>query len=194
MHAKVQVCKRAQRRRRKTRAAFSSPNVWRYCTEVFDYLPLAAVIDKGVFCVHGGLSPSINTSLFQAFGKQRAFDECFQSTTFGLSTEKWRCRTKVGEKKTDGDCKRANVFRANVRHVSMRRPFCREREWAKTRARASDHSIEMREIKASARCRLWSDPEDSPGFGMSPRGAGFLFGPDVVQRFCDDNKMDFICR
>ncbi|KAI6192295.1 Serine/threonine-protein phosphatase [Aphelenchoides bicaudatus] len=41
---------------------------------------------------------------------------------------------------------------------------------------------------------LWSDPEDANGFGMSPRGAGFLFGPDVVQNFCETNKVDLICR
>jgi Calcineurin-like phosphoesterase len=40
---------------------FGSVNVWRYCTDLFDYLSLSALIDNKVFCVHGGLSPAINT-------------------------------------------------------------------------------------------------------------------------------------
>ena len=40
---------------------YGSVNVWRYCTEIFDYLPLASIIDDKVFAVHGGLSPSIST-------------------------------------------------------------------------------------------------------------------------------------
>ena len=43
---------------------FGSVNVWRYCCEIFDYLSLSAIIDDKIFCVHGGLSPSI-TSLDQ---------------------------------------------------------------------------------------------------------------------------------
>lgn len=34
---------------------------FRYCTEIFDYLSLSAIIDGRIFCVHGGLSPSIQT-------------------------------------------------------------------------------------------------------------------------------------
>lgn len=34
---------------------------FRYCTEIFDYLSLSAIIDGKIFCVHGGLSPSIQT-------------------------------------------------------------------------------------------------------------------------------------
>ncbi|ESX01362.1 Serine/threonine-protein phosphatase 4 catalytic subunit [Ogataea parapolymorpha DL-1] len=46
---------------------YGSANVWRYCCDVFDYLALGAYIlsgasaDGGVLCVHGGLSPAIET-------------------------------------------------------------------------------------------------------------------------------------
>uniref|UniRef100_H2NQK4 protein-serine/threonine phosphatase n=1 Tax=Pongo abelii TaxID=9601 RepID=H2NQK4_PONAB len=39
---------------------YGSVTVWRYCTEIFDYLSLSAH-DGKIFCVHGGLSPSIQT-------------------------------------------------------------------------------------------------------------------------------------
>jgi len=40
---------------------YGSANAWKYCTEVFDYLALACIIDGSVLCVHGGLSPDITT-------------------------------------------------------------------------------------------------------------------------------------
>ncbi len=38
---------------------YGNANVWRYFTEMFDYLSVAALIDESVFCVHAGLSQSI---------------------------------------------------------------------------------------------------------------------------------------
>ncbi|KAJ1960266.1 putative serine/threonine protein phosphatase [Dipsacomyces acuminosporus] len=38
---------------------YNSAQVWRDFTDLFDYLTLAVTINDSIFCVHGGLSPSI---------------------------------------------------------------------------------------------------------------------------------------
>ena len=103
---------------------YGSITVWRYCTEIFDYLSLSAIIDGKIFCVHGGLSPSIQT------------------------LDQIRTIDRKQEVPHDG-------------------PMCD---------------------------LLWSDPEDTHGWGVSPRGAGYLFGSDVVSQFNGANNIEMICR
>ncbi|XP_065195120.1 serine/threonine-protein phosphatase 4 catalytic subunit [Sycon ciliatum] len=104
---------------------YGSVNVWRYCTEVFDYLSLSAIIDGKIFCVHGGLSPSIQT------------------------LDQIRTINRKQEVPHDG-------------------PMCD---------------------------LLWSDPDEKQGsWEKSPRGAGFLFGRDVVTDFNAANNIDMMCR
>ena len=103
---------------------YGSVNVWRYCTEIFDYLSLSAIIEDKIFTVHGGLSPSINT------------------------LDQIRVIDRKQEVPHDG-----------------------------------------------AMCDLmWSDPEEIDGWGLSPRGAGYLFGGDVVAMFNERNDLDLIAR
>jgi len=40
---------------------YGNANAWKYCTQVFDLLTVAALINGRVLCVHGGLSPDIRT-------------------------------------------------------------------------------------------------------------------------------------
>ncbi|CAM9378239.1 unnamed protein product [Phaeothamnion confervicola] len=103
---------------------YGSVNVWRYCTEIFDYLSLSAIIDGKIFCVHGGLSPSINT-----LDQIRVLD----------------------------------------------------------RKQEVPHDGAMCDL-------LWSDPEEIDGWGLSPRGAGYLFGGDVVDKFNETNGLSLIAR
>ncbi|KAL1929408.1 hypothetical protein VTP01DRAFT_1546 [Rhizomucor pusillus] len=103
---------------------YGTANVWRYCCEVFDYLSLSAIIDDKIFCVHGGLSPSINT-------------------------------------------------------LDQIRTIDRKQE--------VPHDGAMCDL-------LWSDPDEIDGWGYSPRGAGYLFGGDVVESFLHANDLELIAR
>lgn len=105
---------------------YGSVNVWRYCCDVFDYLSLGAVVGGpgGVFCIHGGLSPDIDS-------------------------------------------------------VDQIRFLDRKQE--------VPHEGGMCDL-------LWSDPEDVPGWAISPRGAGFLFGENEVRRFLHTNNISLIAR
>ena len=103
---------------------YGSVNVWRYCTDIFDYLSLSALVDNRILCVHGGLSPTITS-------------------------------------------------------VDQIRTIDRKQE--------VPHDGAMCDL-------LWSDPEDVTGWGLSPRGAGYLFGGDVCHQFNRTNGVDLIAR
>ncbi|TXG63971.1 hypothetical protein EZV62_010965 [Acer yangbiense] len=40
---------------------YGNANVWMIFTDLFDYFPLTALVQSEIFCLHGGLSPSIET-------------------------------------------------------------------------------------------------------------------------------------
>jgi len=40
---------------------YGNTNVWKYFTDLFDFLPMTALIEDRIFCMHGGLSPSLDT-------------------------------------------------------------------------------------------------------------------------------------
>jgi serine/threonine-protein phosphatase 2A catalytic subunit len=39
---------------------YGSGSVWKMLTDLFDYLPITALIENQIFCLHGGLSPDID--------------------------------------------------------------------------------------------------------------------------------------
>ncbi|XBH73647.1 hypothetical protein VPH35_100722 [Triticum aestivum] len=40
---------------------YGNATVWKTFTDLFDYFPLTALVESEIFCLHGGLSPSIET-------------------------------------------------------------------------------------------------------------------------------------
>eukprot|EP01054_Gregarina_sp_Poly1_P001164 Gregarina_sp_Poly_1__1163@NODE_1284_length_4497_cov_74_202257_g6_i1_p2_GENE_NODE_1284_length_4497_cov_74_202257_g6_i1NODE_1284_length_4497_cov_74_202257_g6_i1_p2_ORF_typecomplete_len312_score38_39Metallophos/PF00149_28/3_2e45Metallophos_2/PF12850_7/4_8e05_NODE_1284_length_4497_cov_74_202257_g6_i135254460 len=104
---------------------YGNASVWRMCTDLFDYLTLAAVVDGRVFCVHGGLSP-------------------------------------------------------DVRLIDQLRTIHRARE--------IPHTGAFGDV-------VWSDPDENiSSWAVNPRGAGWLFGPQVTNEFCQLNDMELIAR
>jgi len=103
---------------------YGNANVWNYFTDLFDFLPMTALVAGKIFCLHGGLSPSIDT---------------------------------------------LDVARAleRVQEVPHEGPMCD---------------------------LVWSDPDQRPGWGISPRGAGYTFGVDVTKHFNHTNGLDLIAR
>lgn len=104
---------------------YGSANVWHYFTDMFDFLAISVVIDNSIFCVHGGLSPTILT----------------------------------------------------VDQIKIVDRF-----------KEIPHEGPMADL-------VWSDPDVTrPDFSMSPRGAGYTFGIDVVKKFLSRNNLSHILR
>ena len=104
---------------------YGNANVWHYFTDMFDFLTLSVVIDNQIFCVHGGLSPSIHS-----IDQIKIID----------------------------------------------------------RFREIPHEGPMADL-------VWSDPDpERDEFSLSPRGAGYTFGAQVVKKFLDVNSMSSILR
>lgn len=103
---------------------YGSLNVWKECTNVFDYMTISAVIDNKIFCVHGGLSPKIK-------------------------------------------------FINDLQEINRKQEI--------------PHAGPMCDI-------MWSDPDDVKSWTYSTRGAGWLFGHEIVEKFCFENKIELIAR
>ena len=40
---------------------YGNCNSWKYFVDLFDYLPIGAIINEKILCIHGGLSPNLKT-------------------------------------------------------------------------------------------------------------------------------------
>lgn len=126
---------------------YGSVNVWRYCCEIFDYLSLSAIIDDKIFCVHGGLSPSITT-----LDQIRTIDRKQEVPHDGAM-----CDLLWSD--PDGEFK------------------------------CIDYLFDLLPMLI-----LTTFLTDIEGWGLSPRGAGYLFGGDVSNQFIHTNNLELIAR
>lgn len=114
--------------------------------EIFNYLPLFAVVNDSVFIVHGGLFHATDATLQEL-------------------NEINRCDFSLSDLPEGGE---------QLEHFP----------------RAARHDF----LKQLQRDALWSDPQETEGLGLNPRGAGVAFGPDVTKKFLDINNLKLIVR
>ncbi|KAG5521078.1 hypothetical protein RHGRI_033588 [Rhododendron griersonianum] len=69
---------------------YGNANVWKFFTDLFDYLPLTALIESQIFCLHGGLSPSLDT-LDNIRALDRIQEEKNVVTVFSAPNYCYRC-------------------------------------------------------------------------------------------------------
>ncbi|KAI8527232.1 hypothetical protein RHMOL_Rhmol12G0059700 [Rhododendron molle] len=69
---------------------YGNANVWKYFTDLFDYLPLTALIESQIFCLHGGLLPSLDT-LDNIRALDRIQEEKNVVTVFSAPNYCYRC-------------------------------------------------------------------------------------------------------
>ncbi|TVY40466.1 putative serine/threonine-protein phosphatase [Lachnellula subtilissima] len=185
---------------------YGSANVWRYCCEVFDYLALGAIV------------LGASTSLGESKGLMPEKSSSTQPDDEGIEIEllnhtggvpsgpsaKWRpfeSSTKTSSSpaaKTGPPGTAASGYsRGSVGNTSGA-VLCVHGGLSPLidgidKIRLLDRKQEV--PHDGAMCDLlWSDPDEIDGWGLSPRGAGFLFGADIVKVFNHANDLSMIAR
>lgn len=157
---------------------YGSASVWRHCCEVFDYLALGALVI--------GAGPSVGS------GEEECELEVVQ--TNGDIT---RYRRGHGGHLGGPPGTGASGFSGGSSQ-SAGAVLCVHGGLSPVIATVD--SIRLLDRKQEvphegAMCDLlWSDPDDIDGWGLSPRGAGFLFGSDIVKHFNYANNLSLIAR
>ncbi len=169
---------------------YGSANVWRYCCDVFDYLALGAIVlgasntlsppsdvdnvEIEVCDQNGGL-----ISRFPRQGRMPQLDNSSGDKTgppgSGASGDS---SGSVGNPAGAVLCVHGGLSPL-IDTVDKIRLIDRKQE--------VPHEGAMCDL-------LWSDPDDIDGWGLSPRGAGFLFGADIVKVFNHRNDLSLIAR
>lgn len=152
---------------------YGSSNVWTYFTDMFDFLTLSVVIDDRIFCVHGGLSPSVH------YIDQIKIIDRFRGTFFGSCIPNPRLALAPYSYSF-------SFFVADITlSLSSRLGLWRYSVYGRAEI---PHDGPMADL-------VWSDPDpDKEEFALSPRGAGYTFGASVVKHFLELNDMSHILR
>lgn len=183
---------------------YGSANVWRYCCDVFDYLALGAIVLGASNTLSPGSGPvddeteievcDQNGSILSRFPRQQ-----YQSSQPGSSQEQGVNGNGSGSgDKTGPPGSGASGSSNGTVGNPTGAVLCVHGGLSPLidtvdKIRLIDRKQEV--PHEGAMCDLlWSDPDDIDGWGLSPRGAGFLFGADIVKVFNHRNNLSLIAR
>ncbi|KAF2273495.1 Metallo-dependent phosphatase [Westerdykella ornata] len=195
---------------------YGSANVWRYCCDVFDYLALGALVtgaSTSLTPTDGPLSDTLNADtlpdpdaeleietlsstgeIMYRYARNSSPQASSQPTSNPPSSPNASTTpSRVGAAGT-GATSSANGSTHNEGGAVLcvhggLSPLIDKID----KIRLLDRKQEV--PHEGAMCDLlWSDPDEIDGWGLSPRGAGFLFGADIVKHFNHQNDLSLIAR
>lgn len=187
---------------------YGSANVWRYCCDVFDYLALGAI----VLGASNTLYPINESSSAQEYLEQNTEIEVCNADGKVISRFPRRAtEAEEPQKSAAGGAALGSggdktgppgSGASGASGGSLGNPagavLCVHGGLSPLidtvdKIRLLDRKQEV--PHEGAMCDLlWSDPDDIDGWGLSPRGAGFLFGADIVRQFNHKNNLSLIAR
>ncbi|KAL8738433.1 MAG: hypothetical protein Q9190_008006, partial [Brigantiaea leucoxantha] len=175
---------------------YGSANVWRYCCEVFDYLALGAL----VLGTSASLEPTYHDpeSLSNMPVTTEEIEIEIMNAKHEITTRFTRNRRKPDLEDDSNNPIEDSSKPASPTSTSGGAVLCVHGGLSPLidsidKIRLLDRKQEV--PHEGAMCDLlWSDPDEIDGWGLSPRGAGFLFGADIVKRFNHMNDLSLIAR
>ncbi|EJP69382.1 hypothetical protein MY5147_005957 [Beauveria neobassiana] len=184
---------------------YGSANVWRYCCDVFDYLALGAIVLGASNTLSDQAEPvddeteievcDQNGSIISRFSRQRGQADSQQQK--GRSPGGGGGSGSTGDKTGPPGSGASGSSNGSIGNLAGA-VFCVHGGLSPLidsvdKIRLIDRKQEV--PHEGAMCDLlWSDPDDIDGWGLSPRGAGFLFGADIVKVFNHRNDLSLIAR
>ncbi|KAK1465422.1 calcineurin-like phosphoesterase [Colletotrichum cuscutae] len=181
---------------------YGSANVWRYCCDVFDYLALGAIVlgASHTFNSTPGQDPisedteievcDQNGSTMSHFPRQRRPQRQPTNSPNGAPSSGG---DKTGPPGSGASGSASGSIGNPAGAVLCVHGGLSPLIDSVDKIRLLDRKQEV--PHEGAMCDLlWSDPDEIDGWGLSPRGAGFLFGADIVRDFNHKNDLSLIAR
>ncbi|KFA81721.1 hypothetical protein S40288_05995 [Stachybotrys chartarum IBT 40288] len=176
---------------------YGSASVWKYCCEVFDYLALGAINLGADSTLSPGQDPideDTEVEVCDHTGKAVAYFPRKKE----LHPNKMHQHNGAPPSKTGAPGSGASGSSGGTIGNPTGAVLCVHGGLSPLldtvdKIRLIDRKQEV--PNEGAMCDLlWSDPDEIDGWGLSPRGAGFLFGADIVKVFNHKNDLSLIAR